>query len=63
MGIGVITITLVLVTSGAPIERVTVGLDAIPSVHEFVAIGGVLYRVEDITHHVESKEIEVRAVA
>lgn len=58
-----ITIKLVLIATGAPIERVTVELDAIPSVHEFISLGGQIYRVEDVTHIVETKDIEVRAVA
>jgi hypothetical protein len=58
-----ITFTLVLVRVGHQPERLTAEMITVPSVHEFVSVGGQLYRVEDITHNVETKGIEVRAVA
>jgi len=56
-------ITLVLIRSGLAPERIETEMLVIPGIHEFVSIGGQIYRVEDITHDVESKSVEVRAVA
>lgn len=58
-----ITITFILIRSGHQPERFETSMNAIPSVHEFVQIGGQLYRVEDVTHYIETQKIEVRAVA
>lgn len=55
--------TLILIRTGHSIERITAELPALPSVHEMVSVGGTLFRVEDVTYNIESKEIEVRAVA
>lgn len=58
-----ITITLILIRTGHAAETITTTMTSIPSVHEFVRLGGLLYRVEDVTHDVETQAIEVRAIA
>lgn len=57
-----ITFTLILIRVGLQPERVTAEMNVIPSLHEMISIGGQLYRVEDITHNIETKDIEVRAI-
>lgn len=57
-----ITINFLLFSSDAAPESITASLNAVPAIHEMIQLAGRLYRVEDVTHQVESQEIHVRAV-
>jgi hypothetical protein len=58
-----VNVILVLIRSGHQPERIETDMNVIPGIHEMISIGGMLYRVEDITHNIETKQVEVRAVA
>lgn len=58
-----ISFKLVLLRAGSPTEIISVEMQVVPSVHEYVMVSGQPYRVEDVTHDIESQQIEVRAVA
>lgn len=57
-----ITIFFTLMTYGAQPQSFSSSLVVVPRVHEMIELAGNLYRVEDVTHVVESQEIHVRAV-
>ena len=59
-----LTIRLILLsTTGHPPSEHTVSVYAMPAAGEFVVVAGIMYRVTDVTHHIEANEIEVRCVA
>jgi hypothetical protein len=57
-----ITINFVLITVGTSItDRITESMHEVPRVHEMVQIGSDMWRVEDVTHDINTQEIFVRA--
>jgi hypothetical protein len=57
-----ITIHFMLITTRGDSEAFESSMNAVPHVHDMLSLGGNLYRVEDVTHIVESQEVHVRAV-
>jgi len=58
-----ITIKFMLIDTNPPhVDHIEESMRAVPRVHEYVAIGSEIWRVEDVTHSMSTQEISVRAV-
>jgi hypothetical protein len=57
-----ITINFMLIESRGGSTTLKESMNAVPRVHEILQFGSDMYRVEDVTHDINTQEIHVRAV-